>query len=197
MPSKRVVIVFVLVSLVSHLAILSLTGILPVRGESTRENVFTMDLREVNTAAVENNAPPPPARPVSRAAKTARPGYDAEDAAAASPADVLSVREETVSLDSVDTPYTPYLKRLREKIGRLWTYPQGAAKRQEVGTTVIRFSVTRNGALDALITMASSGYPSVDESALMAVRSAAPFDTLPADLARLTIIATFRSRIEP
>jgi hypothetical protein len=67
MSSKRVVIVFVLVSLVSHLAILSLTGILPVRGESTRENVFTMDLREVNTAAAENNAdraaPPPPPPP--------------------------------------------------------------------------------------------------------------------------------------
>lgn len=181
MPSKKAVVVFVLVSLVSHAVLLFLTGIFPVLGGSSREEVFTVDLREEV--------------PAQSSASPASPPPSAHDAS--SPDDPVDMREETVNLDSVTTPYTPYLQRVRKRIGRLWIYPQGAARRKEVGTTVIRFSIGRNGDLKALLTVASSGYPSVDESALMAVRSAAPFDTLPSNLGKLTIIATFRSRLAP
>lgn len=182
MPSKKAIVVFVLVSLVSHAVLLFLTGIFPVLGGSSREEVFTVNL-------------PPEEVPAQSSAAPASPPPSAHDTA--SPDDPVDMREETVNLDSVTTPYTPYLQRVRKKIGRLWIYPQGAARRKEVGTTVIRFSIGRNGDLKALLTMASSGYPSVDESALMAVRSAAPFDTLPSNLGKLTIIATFRSRLAP
>jgi periplasmic protein TonB len=188
MSAKKILILPLCLSVAGHLAILSLmaaTGRQAV-GETSAE-VLTVDLKKI----VENSRskkegkkrPAVPARWQSRKTAVNAPpeSYDAD----------------TVDLGSTDSRYTPYLKQLKKRIEKLWMYPEVAYAKKEEGVTVVKFSVARNGSLDGINLMASSGSPLLDEGTLGAIRAAAPYEPLPAafNISRLNIVAAFRYRL--
>jgi len=184
MLPKKIVILSVAVSVVCHLVVLSLTGLFDMQGSAANKDTFTVDLKE-SRETTDGNPPeeaPSPAAPAVQAQVKHVPF-------------VPESREDTVNLNSADTRYSPYLKRLRDRIARVWAYPTEALTRKEEGTTVVRFSLGKSGALMDLYTVRSSGARSVDAGALGAIRSAAPYDPLPQNLTKLNIIATFRCRL--
>jgi len=107
--------------------------------------------------------------------------------------------EATVSLDSQDLKYVSYLSKIKRKIEPRWHYPESAQKVGLQGKLALSFSISRNGHLDKLELLNSSGQSILDEEALKAVRGAAPYFPLPDRLkiSRLNIMATFEYRISP
>ncbi|MFH1866314.1 MAG: TonB family protein [Candidatus Eisenbacteria bacterium] len=72
-----------------------------------------------------------------------------------------------------------YLTMLQGKITRNWKQPSSRFTGGDVPTVRLSFTVLRTGAITNLRVSRSSNWPSVDQSALEAVRSSAPFAELP------------------
>lgn len=110
-----------------------------------------------------------------------------------------SETEATIFLDSQELKYVSYLSKIKRKIEPKWHYPERAQKIGLQGKLALCFSIVRDGHLDRLELLSSSGHPLLDEEALKAVRGAAPYYPLPDRLkiSRLNILATFEYRISP
>jgi len=178
MIPRNILILSIVISVVSHLVILSLTGLIDMRGRREKADFLSVVLnqpreqtRQAPRDALKPEALPPPME-----------GTPEE-------------REETIALDSKDRRYMPYLKRLRMRIEKVWAYPAKALEQNLEGTTVIRFSIDSEGALEAVQVLTSSGFDAIDEGAVSAVRDAAPYEPLPHRLSRLHILATFQYRL--
>lgn len=183
MTSNKILIISVVVSLVSHMVMLSLAGLVDMRGNKIKEEVLTISLKD------------PPAPPDKK------PGEEQEEKPAPRHEDYVDYhkakQEETVELASLDRKYTPYLQKIKEKIETIWIYPQSALEREEEGTTVVKFSISKSGYLTANDIISSSGSQFLDEGALDVIRAAAPYDPFPRefDLAQLNIIARFQYKL--
>lgn len=107
--------------------------------------------------------------------------------------------EATVSLDSQELKYVSYLSKIKRKIEPKWNYPEKAQSIGLQGKLALCFSIIRDGHLDRIELLSSSGHPLLDKEALKAVRGAAPYYPLPDRLkiSRLNILATFEYRISP
>ena len=107
--------------------------------------------------------------------------------------------EATVSLDSQELKYVSYLSKIKGKIEPKWNYPEKAQSIGLQGKLALCFSIVRDGHLDRLKLLNSSGHSLLDEEALKAVKGAAPYYPLPDRLkiSRLNILATFEYRISP
>lgn len=183
MTSNKILIISIVVSLVSHVFMLSLAGLVDMRGNTIKEEVLTISLKE------------PPATPDKK------PGEEQKEKPLPRHEENTDYpkakQEETVELASLDMKYVPYLQKIKKKIETIWIYPQSALEREEEGTTVIKFSISKRGSLTANDIISSSGSQFLDEGALDVIRSAAPYDPFPRefDLAQLNIIARFQYKL--
>jgi len=86
-----------------------------------------------------------------------------------------------------------YLKEMHKKLKKNWSPPSGTSRHAQV-----RFRLRRDGSTVTVRLIASSGDPSVDQSALQAIAAAAPFGNLPKDyLAEyLDVLYTFNYRAD-
>lgn len=122
-------------------------------------------------------------------------------------ADIGSVKEdrpppaeftqETISLDTQDGRYVSYTRAVKEKIMLQWRYPPEARLHLMEGKLSLVFSLSRNGQMDRITILNSSGFPLLDEEAVRAVRTSAPYPAFPEHIAvgRLNIEANFDYRI--
>lgn len=74
-----------------------------------------------------------------------------------------------------DVDFGPYMAALKRRVRRNWFAPETGNSRR----TVLEFSLDRRGRLQEVRVARSSGSPNSDQSAIEAVRAAAPFGTLP------------------
>ena len=72
-----------------------------------------------------------------------------------------------------------YLTMLQGKITRNWNQPSARFTGGESPTARISFTVLRSGSITNLKVARSSNWPTIDQSAVQAVRSSAPFAELP------------------
>lgn len=170
-------------SLALHLCLAALVFLGPLLWEGHR---LRMPVRDVLLVELPEAAPPP--APAARAARRAKAAP-----APAAPAPVRPAsgpREETVSLASPGK-YRGYLSEIKRRIEQGWE--PGAGE----GELMLIFSVENDGRLSRLRLLRSSGDRGLDESALSAVRRAAPFAPMPAsmNLARLNVKAGFCYRL--
>jgi len=188
MSTNKILLYSVVISLIIHLAALSLVSLMEWRGKRHPEQVMTIDLTEMFTGSKEKA--PSPKAPIPKAHP--QPAPDKKNLALPQ----KSIREATVDLNSREQRYRPYLKAVREKIERAWIYPEEASALKEQGTTVIRFSLADTGELVDTAIIRSSGFPLLDEASLQAVRTPR-FSPLPENfqLSRLNVIATFEYRL--
>lgn len=100
----------------------------------------------------------------------------------------------TVDINTREYPYIGYFAALRGAIFERWTYPPEAAKDNHEGAVKVEFKIKKNGQLDGLKVVDSTGHKELDEALLNAVRTAGPFLPLPAEFNRdvLTVTGTFR-----
>lgn len=103
---------------------------------------------------------------------------------------------DTIPLDTKEIKYNSYFDSIKRKISSVWRYPDEAMSQGIKGSVVLRFSISKEGALLDTKLLRSTDYKVLDNEAVRAVRAAAPFDKFPdnIDKNQLNIIATFSYR---
>jgi len=180
MISKKLFIIAIVISVIIHMAILAVSGVLEIGRNSYTNTSFTVHLEEQSKPFEKKEKPnniiiaPEPTR------KTA--------------GSKIKGTEDTVELGSKNTKYFSYLKQLKRRIENKWSYPKEACARQETGTAVVKFSIAEEGILVDSLIISSSGHDVLDSEALRVVRTAGPFNPLPKqfNLSKLHIIAKFQ-----
>jgi protein TonB len=80
---------------------------------------------------------------------------------------------------------------VRERIARALVYPAAARSRGWEGRVVVAFTLLRDGRVREVRVVATSGFGSLDRSAIAAVLAAAPFPA-PAEELEITTPVLFR-----
>lgn len=185
MRANKVLIISIVVSLLIHVVVLSLAGLVDMRSYNTKEEILTISLAAI---------PSTPDKKMEEKRKEIQPPepqHNEEN----NPGETK--QEDTIELTSRDKKYSKYLLKIREKIETIWVYPHIALQREEEGTTVVRFSIHKSGSLTESTVISTSGSQHLDEGALHVIRNAAPFDPFPIefDLTQLNIIARFEYKL--
>ena len=87
---------------------------------------------------------------------------------------------DTVWLDTEQDLLISFFRRFRTNIYNVWNYPESARLREEEGRCLLRITVSRQGTIDNVELLESSGSYVLDEEAVRAVRKGAPYGPLPA-----------------
>ncbi len=86
---------------------------------------------------------------------------------------------DAININTKSFKYMSYFASIKEKIEWAWVYPQEAQMRGEQGMLTITFTILRNGKLQEVKLVKSSGYHMLDRAAMQAVRDAAAFPPMP------------------
>lgn len=95
-----------------------------------------------------------------------------------------------ITFDTKELKYYSYMQRLKDRIEGIWRYPPDAAEKGIYGDLYIRFTIKKNGRLDNIELLRTSGYRSLDEAAMKALRDAEPFWPLPDEWKKEDLIIT-------
>ncbi|MFQ6671669.1 MAG: TonB family protein [Candidatus Tectimicrobiota bacterium] len=100
---------------------------------------------------------------------------------------------EVVSLDTRDFRYISYFATIKRQIELVWNYPEEAARAGIFGELMLRFTLLRDGRLEEVRLLRSSGSRILDEEAIRAVKVANPYNPFPKRITkkRLYINAVF------
>ena len=110
---------------------------------------------------------------------------------------VRPVEQDTISLDTKDKRYVTYARIIKEKIMVQWMYPTEAREWLLEGNLMVIFSLTRDGKMIQIKVIKSSGHKILDNEAIRAINTAAPFPPFPEHVTakRLNIKANFDYRL--
>lgn len=89
--------------------------------------------------------------------------------------------EKGLTFDVPEFHHRGYMRRLKDKIERIWRYPKAASRRGISGDLYIRFSINRDGSLGDVELVRTSGYKDLDRAAMDALKNAEPYWPLPED----------------
>lgn len=182
---KKAVLWPVIISVVIHMTLLAVAGMVDFNDNIKPVNVLSVSIQE-----------PEPSQPSKENPAQSNPSSSAlKQQKDQAPDDAW--REDTIDLGSPDTKYIHYLTRIKNRILRIWKYPQTSFERNEEGKVVVRMSIDADGRLAAATLMSSSGSADLNNGALAVVQEAAPYEPLPEsyNLSRLHIVASFNYRI--
>lgn len=187
MDSKNLFLWPVLISIVCHAALITVSSMVDLRENVKPADIFTVQIAHAQPepATLPQKEEKPAQEKMPEQTKEARPVPEGG-------------REDTVDIGSSDVKYAAYLANVKKKISRIWQYPAGAYKNSEEGVVVIKMSIDANGALAQVSLMESSGFAYLDSGTLDVVQAAAPFRPLPQqyNLSRLHITASFSYRMK-
>lgn len=82
-------------------------------------------------------------------------------------------------LNAPEIQYISYFAGIKRKIELVWQYPYEAQLQGIQGELTIDFAIGRSGTLQAIELVRGSGFRILDDEALRAIRTAAPFDPIP------------------
>ena len=103
------------------------------------------------------------------------------------------VEEAVVDINTREDRFYSYLMGLKRKIEGVWVYPRSAARAGIGGTLMLEFVIAKDGNLEGVNLLDSCGHALLDQSALSAIRTAAPYNPFPSSIKakRLRIRANF------
>lgn len=88
-------------------------------------------------------------------------------------------RGDAVWLDTERDILFSFFNRFRTNIYNVWNYPPSSAARKEEGTCLLRIAINRDGTVEEVEVMESSGYHELDMEAVAAVHKGSPYGDLP------------------
>jgi TonB family protein len=184
MDSKKVILWPVIISLIGHGALITVSSMIDLRNNKAAE-IFTVDIKEPEKAEQ-------PTKKVEKKNVKKPTGAKAQNVI-----NDNSWREEEVDLNTSDVKYASYLSKIKKRILQIWEYPKKAYEKNEEGMAVVKMSIDASGKLAETNLISSSGSILLDENAIGVTRAAAPFEPLPTDynLSRLHIVASFRYKL--
>jgi protein TonB len=140
---------------------------------------------------ISNNSPP---KRIAGGTLALLDGFDADKYAAMNTESEIAEDDgEAISLDTRETKYASYFARIKRQIELAWGYPNEAQRKGISGELTLRFKISKDGNLTNVRLINGSGYNVLDEAALQAVKSAAPYYPFPVTIERetLAILANF------
>lgn len=144
-----------------------------------------------NKGEVSNSSPP---KKIAGGTLALLDGFDADKYAAMNTeSDIVEDDGEAISLDTKESKYASYFARIKRQIELAWNYPNEAQRKGITGELTLRFQISRDGNLMNVRLINGSGYNILDEAALQAVKSAAPYYPFPVTIEKeaLPILANF------
>ena len=181
MDFKKAIFWPVLISIIGHVAMIMVTSMLDLRENVKYTEVYTVSIKEP-----DQPLPPIPKKEETKEEKKLDPPKPVKRTA------IPGWREDTIDLSSSDTKYLQYRLDMVKKLSRAWKYPEKAKEAGEQGVVVLKISLNSEGGIAEASIINSSGFATLDEAALVAAKSAAPFGQLPAaDLTQLHIFIKF------
>jgi len=104
---------------------------------------------------------------------------------------------EVIWLDTEKDLLASFFRRFRDGIYRVWNYPQPAAELGEQGVSLLQITILRDGSVENVELLSTSGYPRLDREAIAAVYRGATYGNLPRSFEgeRLTFRAYFQYRL--
>jgi len=72
-----------------------------------------------------------------------------------------------------------YMRMLKDRIESIWKYPEEAARNRLTGDLYVKFSIRKNGEIDKIELVRTSGYTVLDEAVIHTLKKAAPYWPLP------------------
>lgn len=198
----RSLYIFIAASMLIHALLLCVPFASPVapRVTASQNKLIAVELLKPELKAEDirtEHKPAMPPAPSARAPhKTPTQKIKARPKAPAAQSPLAQPREATVSLDRLsddDVQYRSYLGHVRSKIGSVWEYPSAARDKGLNGVVTVRFTIERNGRLEALTIKKASPHQLLDNEALRTIRTAAPFSPFPSEfsLEKLHVLASF------
>jgi len=88
-------------------------------------------------------------------------------------------KDDAITFETKDYRFAGYMRKLREKIESIWEYPAEARQKGLYGDLRIRFTINKDGRLGAIELVRTSGYKSLDDAAIKALRDGQPYWPLP------------------
>lgn len=140
---------------------------------------------------IADNTPP---KQITGGTQALLDGFDAEKYASMDMESITTEDDgEAISLDTRESRYASYFARIKAQIKQVWDYPAEAERKGITGELTLRFQISRDGNLMKVELINGSGYNVLDEAALQAVKSAAPYYPFPVTIDRetLPIMANF------
>jgi len=182
----------VIVSIVIHMTLLGIAGMIDMR-----DNVRPVEVLSVSISDPEPEIKPEPVKESQEKKEEEKTKSVQTKKEKGSVIHDQDWREDTVDLGSLDVKYVNYLAKVKNRILRIWKYPQKAFDNMEEGNVVVKMSIDANGKLAGVTLLSSSGSQDLDQGALSVVQEAAPYEPLPAsyNLSRLHVIASFSYKI--
>lgn len=154
--------------------------------EVAKARELSRSLHEKNEDAVKG--------PQSKDGVKSRKGSDIDILAKSSTGDFIDLGDEAVvSLNTKEFRFVDYFSEIKRRIELVWQYPEEAALGGKSGEVTIRFSLRKNGSLIDVTIVHSTGVKILDDEALLAIKTAAPYPPFPEgiDKKRLHIVGTF------
>jgi protein TonB len=84
-------------------------------------------------------------------------------------------------LNAPEIQYISYFASIKRKIELVWQYPYEAAVAGIGGELTVDFVIARSGKLESVSLVRGSGSRLLDDEAIRSIRTAAPFDPIPAE----------------
>ena len=88
-------------------------------------------------------------------------------------------KEITVDLNTTEYKYISYFTKLKERIYQVWKYPRESQIRREQGNLRIVFTLRKDGYLESVRIIESSGFENLDREVLRTIRVASPYNPFP------------------
>ena len=98
--------------------------------------------------------------------------------------------DKGLTFEAPEFKHRGYMRMLKERIEDIWKYPKEAAERGISGDLYIKFIIKKNGRLENVKLLRTSGYQDLDEAALEAVKKIFPFFPLPINYDKETLTIT-------
>jgi len=84
-------------------------------------------------------------------------------------------------LNAPEVQFISYFASIKRKIELVWQYPYEAAAAGIQGELTLDFVIARSGAVNSIELVRGSGSKILDDEAIRSIRTAAPFDPIPAE----------------
>ncbi len=88
--------------------------------------------------------------------------------------------DKVISLNTTEFKYISYFASIKRKIELVWEYPEIARENGMQGKLFVKFIILKDGSLGGIKLIGSSGFTILDKEAIDAVKTASPFNPIPA-----------------
>ncbi|MBF0440514.1 MAG: energy transducer TonB [Oligoflexales bacterium] len=101
---------------------------------------------------------------------------------------------DRIDLNTSDYRFIGYFTALRKAFELVWSYPASAVRQGWQGVVTVEFTIQKDGSLNSVKILSSSGYDILDQAVVDALKKASPYSPLPDGFGKdkLRITGNFR-----